>query len=172
MQRPRIPPVIEFRRDIQRIKTRADVANHPKDQPHRRPRLADDHRHILARKTQRAHAEEVDHPVHQKRGMPVRICVMCWYISWHRLVIKRYLEGERDEAVGKRHGEVGAHGGDPAVKDELVEVQGRVAGGNEELHVCGHVEGEGKEGDDDQVDQTDSDGRKSDGRMERAEVEL
>ena len=94
VQRPRIPPVIELRRDIQRIETRADVANHPKDQPHRRPRLADNHRHVLARQSQRTHPEEVDHPIDDECGMPVRIRIMCWYRSWGRLIIERDLEGE------------------------------------------------------------------------------
>ena len=122
MQRPGVPPVIEFRRDIQGIETGADVANHPEDQPHGRPRLADDHRHVLASQSQRAHAEEIDHPIHQKCGMSVCVSIMCWYISRRWLAIEWDLKGEGDEAVGERHGEVGGHGGDPAVEDELVEV--------------------------------------------------
>ena len=47
-----------------------------------------------------------------------------------------------------------------------------MTGGDEELHVGGHVEGEGEEGNDDQVNQADSDGRKGDWGVERAEVEF
>ena len=47
-----------------------------------------------------------------------------------------------------------------------------MTGGNKELHVCGHVKGEGKEGDDDQINQADGDGGKGDWRMERAEIEF
>ena len=86
-------------------------------------------------------------------------------------VVEGDLEGQGDEGVEERHGEVGGHSGKPAVDDELVEVERRVAGGDEELHVGGHVEGEGEEGDDDQVYQTDGDGGKSDRRVEGSEVE-
>lgn len=172
MQWPRIPPIIKLGRNIQRIKRRTDITNHPKDQPHRRPRLADDHRHVLARQAERPHAEEVDHPVHHERRLPVRIRIVRHLCFRRGLLVEGDLEGERDHAVCERHGEVGAHGGDPAVEDELVEVERRVAGRDEELHVRGHVEGEGEEGDDDQVDQPDSDGGKGDWRVERAEIEL
>ena len=145
MQRPRIPPIIKLRRNIQRIKARANITNDPKNQPHRRPRLADDHRHVLARHPQRAHPEEVDHPVHHERRLPVRVRIMHGQIAGCGLIAEGDAEGERDEAVGERHEEVGAHGGDPAVEDELVEAEGRVAGGDEEAHVRGHVECEGEE---------------------------
>ena len=172
MQRPRIPPIIKFRRDIQRIEGRTDVTYHPKDQPHRRPRLTNDHRHVLTCQAERPHAEEVDHPVHYERRLPVRVRIVRHLCGRRGLLVEGDLEGERDHAVCERHGEVGAHGREPAVEDELVEVERRVAGGDEELHMRRHVEGEGEEGDDDQVDQPDSDCGKRDWRVERAEIEF
>lgn len=81
------------------------------------------------------------------------------------------MEEERDEGVEEGHGEVGGHGGEPAIDDELVEVEWWVAGGDEELHVRGHVESEGEERNDDQVDETDGHGGDGDGRVEWAKVE-
>lgn len=62
------PPIIKRRTQLLRIEARANVRNHPKDQPHRRPRLSDDHRHILARHAQRRHADPIDHPIHLSRA--------------------------------------------------------------------------------------------------------
>ena len=51
MQRPRVAPIIPLRAQVQRVKGRRHISNDPEDQPHRRPRLSDDHRYILARET-------------------------------------------------------------------------------------------------------------------------
>lgn len=85
-------------------------------------------------------------------------------------MVERYLEGERHHAVCEGHAEVGAHGGDPPVKHELAEVQWWMAGRDEEFHVRGHVEGEGEERDDDQVDETDGDRRQGDRWMEGPQI--
>lgn len=171
MQRPRIPPVIELRRQVQRIKAGRHITDDPEDQPHCRPRLPDNHRHVFARQTQRYHPDPVDHPIHDESRRAVRIGVVRHLVPWRGRVVEGDLEGEGDEGVEERHGQVGGHGGEPAVDDELVEVKWRVAGGYEEFHVGRHVEGEGEKGDNDQVDQADGYGGDSNGWVEWAEVE-
>ncbi len=171
MQRPRIPPVVELRRQVQRIKARRHITDNPEDQPHRSPRLPNDHRHVLARQAQRYHPYPVDHPIHNESRCAVCVGIVCHLVPWRGWVVEGDLEGEGDEGIEKGHGQVGSHCGEPAVDDELVEVEWRVAGGDEELHVRGHVEGEGEEGDNDQVDEANGHGGDGDRRVERAEVE-
>ena len=57
------------------------------------------------------------------------------------------LKGEGDEGVGQREHEVSREGGAPAPEDELREFEGWVVPWGDVLHVDGHVEGEGEEGD-------------------------
>lgn len=76
VQRPRIPPVVELRRQVQRIEARRHITDNPEDQPHRRPRLTDNHRHIFARQAQRYHSDPVDHPINNKSRSSVRVGVV------------------------------------------------------------------------------------------------
>ena len=77
---------------------------------------------------------------------------MRYFVPRRGRVVERDLEGQGNEGVEKGHGKVGGHGGEPAVDDKLIKVQWGMAGRDEESHVGGHIEGEGEEGDDDQVD--------------------
>lgn len=61
------------------------------------------------------------------------------------------LEGHGDEGVGEGEHEVGAHCGEPAPDDHLVEFERWMALGVDVGHVNGEVEGEAEEGYDDQV---------------------
>ena len=56
VERPRVAPVEEMRAQLDRVETRADVRNHPEDEPHRCPRLTDDHGNVLARQAKSGHS--------------------------------------------------------------------------------------------------------------------
>ena len=171
VQRPGVAPVVPFGREVEAVKRRGDVCDDPEDEPHGRPGLADGHGDVLARQAEGDHADEVDHPVHDKGALAVGVRVVGHGRVWGRAVGKGDLEGERDEGVGERHEEVGEHGADPAHDDELPEFDGRIRpAGRDELEVDGQEEGEAEEGDDDEVDEADADGRGGDGRGEGAET--
>lgn len=61
------------------------------------------------------------------------------------------LESHGDEGVSEREHEVGAHCGEPAPDDHLVEFERRVALRVDVSHVDREVEGKAEEGYDDQV---------------------
>ena len=171
VQRPGVAPVVPFGREVEAVKRRRDVGDDPEDEPHGRPGLADGHGDVLARQAEGDHADEVDHPVHDKGALAVGVRVVGHGRVRGRAVGKGDLEGERDEGVGERHEEVGEHGADPAHDDELPEFDGRIRpAGRDELEVDGQEEGEAEEGDDDEVDEADADGRGGDGRGEGAET--
>ena len=83
------------------------------------------------------------------------------------------MKSQGDETVGERHEEIRRHRPNPAREYELVEFDGRVVGarGNE-FRVYREEEGEGEEGNDYEIDETDRDGGGDDGWVERAEREL
>lgn len=103
MQRPRIPPVVKLRRQVQRIKARRHITDNPEDQPHCRPRLPDNHRHVLARQAQRDHPDPVNHPVHDEGSSAVRVGVVRHLVAGRGRVIEGDLEGEGDEGVEEGH---------------------------------------------------------------------
>ena len=107
MQRPRIPPIKKPWTQFNRIKTRAHIRDHPKNQPKRRPRLPDHHRHVLARQPQRNHADEVDHPVHRERPPPKSIRAIENDVVRLRGIVEGDLERQTDHAVREGHEEVG-----------------------------------------------------------------
>ena len=171
MQRPRITPIIELRGQIQSIEARRNIADNPEYQPHRRPRLPDYHCDVFACESKRNHPDPINHPVHHEGCRAICIRVMRHFVPGRSRVVERDLESQRDEGVEERHGEVGGHGGEPAVDDELVEVEWRMAGGDDELHVGGHIECEGEERYDNQVDQTNGDGGQCHRWVEGPEIE-
>ena len=170
MQRPRIPPIIPLRAQVQRVERGRDISDDPENQPHGRPRLSNDHGDVFARDSQSHHAHEVDHPIHHKRTFAVRVWVRGNGRVRGVVIGKRDLKSEGDQAVGEGHEEVGEHGADPADDDEFPELDGRVSFRGDEFAVDGQVEGEAEEGEDDEVDQADRDGRGGDGRVEGAQA--
>ena len=99
VQWPRIPVVIESRRQFNRVESRANVRDDPENKPDGRPRSADDHGDILTSKPQRTHPDEVDHPVDDEARLAVRgrmqrnFHVTCWRVR------KWKLKGETHERV-------------------------------------------------------------------------
>ena len=55
VERPRVTPVEKMRAQFDGVETRAYVGNHPEDEPHRCPRLTDDHGYVLARQAKSDH---------------------------------------------------------------------------------------------------------------------
>lgn len=157
MQRPRIAPAIESRRNLNIIETRAHVRNHPKNKKQPHPWRAHHHGGILTREPQRNHTKEIQHPVYQKRAMAVRNRVPVGDVSNLGFARDRIgvcevdLKGHGDEGVGERQHEVGAHCGKPAPDNHLPELERGVALWVDIGHVNGEVEGEAEEGYDDQV---------------------
>ena len=172
MQRPSISPIIEMRRQLNRIESCSDIGNDPENQPHRRPRLSNHHRHILARQPQRNHSHPVDHPVHDKGALAIGLWVGHAGVHRARIVAEGDLKRQRDERVGQRHEEVGRNCGDPAPDDELGELERRVPRRCDKLHVDGEEKWEREESDDDQIDEPDTNGRNSLRRAKRSQVEL
>lgn len=48
VQRPRVPPVVETRLDVNIVKRRRHICNHPEDEPQPRPRLSHYHGDVFA----------------------------------------------------------------------------------------------------------------------------
>ena len=122
VQRPGIPPIEKVRAQLDGIKSRAHITNHPENQPKRCPRLANHHRHVLACQAQRNHADEIDHPVHGKRAVAKGVSPVEGDVVRLRRVVEGDLEGKRDEAVGEGHEEVRHDCRDPAPENQLPEV--------------------------------------------------
>lgn len=53
------------------VLTTIKISTYPEDQPQSSPWLADEHGHVLTRKTKRDHTEEVQHPVYWECAVPV-----------------------------------------------------------------------------------------------------
>lgn len=155
MKRPCIPPAVKRRRNFYIIERRRHIRNNPKDEEQPHPRHPHDHSHVLARQSQRDHAEEVQHPVYQKRAVAIRDRVPVRNVRDLRLgrngicVRKINLECHGDKRVGEREHEVGTECGEPAPENELPEFERWVALGVNVGHVDGQIEGEAEEGDDD-----------------------
>lgn len=113
-----------------------------KDKPHARPRLPDNHGHILARETKRTHADEVKHPVNEEGALSVGIRVPVFdergpHLRGDRVAAGKVdLECQGDEGVGKGEEEIGGDGAEPADYDELDKFEGWVALRFEELWSC------------------------------------
>lgn len=154
---PSITPLIEAWRPRDIVETRAHIGNDPEDEPHTRPRLPDDHGHILTRKSQGAHAHKVEHPVHGECaasvgvGVAVRNC--CHHCLTGDWIAAREvdLECERDERVGQGEEEVCGYSGAPAPDDELVELKWWMSFGFQVFDVNWEVECEGEERQNDEV---------------------
>lgn len=152
MQRPRVAPSVKDRCNLNVIERRRNVRNDPENQPKSHPRRTNHHSHILTRKTQRDHAEEVQHPVHQERSVAIRHRVSVCNVSDLRLTRNRVcvcevdLKGHRDEGIGEREHKVGTHCGEPAPDDHLVELEWWMALRIDVGHVDRQVEGETEEG--------------------------
>ena len=171
VERPGVAPVVPLGGEVEGVEGGGDVGDDPEDEPHGRPGLADGHGDVFAREAQRDHADEVDHPVHGEGALAVGGGVVGDFGGGRGRVGKRDLEGERDEGVGERHEEVGAHGPAPADHDELPELDRRVpAAGDDEPGVDGQEEGEAEEGDDDEVDEADGDGGDRDGWAKGSQI--
>ncbi len=98
----------------------------------------------------------VDHPAHHERTLAIRIGIIGDLRRGRCGVVGGDLECETDERVRQGHEEVGNYGGESAPEGELPELEGRVArGGVHELHMNWEEKGEGEEGDNNQVDETD-----------------
>ena len=119
MQRPRVPPIIELGRQVQRVETRRYVSDDPEDEPHGRPGLTDDHGDVLAGETQGDHAHAVDHPVDDKGAFTIGFRVLGDLGGGGAIVGERDLKSQRDEGVGKGEEEIGRDGGGPAPYDEV-----------------------------------------------------
>ena len=171
VQRPRVAPVVPLGRQVEGVEGRRHVGDDPEDEPHGRPRLPDDHGHVLAREAEGDHADEVDHPVDDEGALAVGVRVVGDRGGRSGGVGEGDLEGEGDERVSQGHEEVRQHGADPADEDKFPEFDGRVPSGCDELAVDGQEEGEAEEGDDDEVDETDCDCWSDDRRVEGAETE-
>lgn len=111
MQRPGIAPIVELGRQLERVKARRYIRNDPKNQPHRRPRLPDQHRHVLARQPQRDHAHVINHPVYHKRAFAISVGVFSDLGRRSGRIRERGLKGKGNQRIGKRHETVGNDGG-------------------------------------------------------------
>lgn len=100
MQRPRVAPIIPFRRQVEGVKGRGDVADDPEDEPHGGPGRPDGHCDVFAREAEGDHADEVDHPVDDEGAFGVRVGVVGDERVRSGGVGKGDLEGEGDEGVG------------------------------------------------------------------------
>lgn len=172
MQGPGIAPIVELGRQLDRVEARRYIRNDPEDQPHGRPRLPDQHCHILAREAQRNHAHEINHPVYHKCAFAERVGVFGNLGRCSGRIRERNLESKRNQRIGKRHETVGNNGGRPAPYDELPEFQRRVACRDEKFHVDWQIEGEREKGNDDQVNEPDRDCRRHDRGRKRAQAVL
>lgn len=127
MQRPSIAERVERRDDLEGVKRGSDIGNDPEDEPQRRPRLANDHGHVLAGEAQGDHAEEVDHPPDWERSEAVRGRIEGDLDARRGRLPERDLHREGDERVAQGHEEVRYQCRYPPPDDKLPEVQGRVA---------------------------------------------
>jgi len=157
MKRPSVSPPVEPRRDLDIIKRSGNVANDPEDQEQSHPRHAYYHGHVLTGQSQRDHATEIQHPIHDERATSI-----CHRIAFHHIRDLRFtgdgvgmpevdLESHGHEGVGEGEHEVGAYRSTPSPDNELLKLERRVVFGLEVLHVDGHVEGETEEGYDDEI---------------------
>ena len=112
--------MIKPRRQLNIIEPRSHIRNDPKDEPHAHPRRADNHGHVLAGEAERAHAQEIEHPVHGEGAVAISYRVEEGSVGGVGLggygvgVGEVYLEGEADEGVGEGEEYVGCYGGEPA----------------------------------------------------------
>ena len=87
-----------------------------------------------------------------------------------RLAGHGHEEGERDEAVNEREQEIRCYGCDVAPEYQVVENQRGMPFGSQVFHVDGQEECEGEERNDDQVNQSYTDGRRGNWRTEWPKV--
>lgn len=81
-QRPCITPFEKCRCQLQSIESSRNIRDDPEYKPKRRPRLTDQHGHILASETQCSHAYPIQHPIDDKGGVAKIVCIVCNIGLW------------------------------------------------------------------------------------------